>query len=90
MGGETMVPSHPRVLVYGVDPRRYTKKGYVMRVAPDLYGGDLRRNPEAVKLFTDHAKGGDPHRYRYQLLDMLGWTRISWIWRMRQANQVLV
>lgn len=50
MGGETMVPGHPCVLMCMVDPRRY----------------------------------------RYQLLDVLGWTSLHWMWRMRQANQVLV
>lgn len=37
-------------------------------LAPELYSGDLRHNPDAIKLFTDHALGGDGKGYRYWLL----------------------
>ena len=89
MGGATMLPGHPRVLLKMINPRRYVDKGYMKRVAPELYGGDLRHNPEAIKLFTDHARGGDPTGYRYQLLAMLGWTSLPWLWRIRQPTLVL-
>jgi len=89
MGAISMVPGHPRVLLKMLNPRRYTEKGYMTRVAPELYGGDLRRNPEAIGLFTDHAKGGHPKGYRYQLLAMLGWTSLPWLWRMRKPTLVL-
>lgn len=89
MGGATMLPGHPRVLLKMVNPRRYVDKGYMKRVAPELYGGDLRHNPDAIKLFTDHARGGDPRGYRYQLLAMLGWTSLPWLWRIRHPTLVL-
>jgi poly(3-hydroxyalkanoate) depolymerase len=89
MGGATMLPGHPRVLLKMINPRRYLDKGYMKRVAPELYGGDLRHNPDAIKLFTDHARGGDPRGYRYQLLAMLGWTSLPWLWRIRQPTLVL-
>ena len=89
MGGATMLPGHPRVLLKMVNPRRYMDKGYMKRVAPELYGGDLRHNPDAIKLFTDHARGGDPRGYRYQLLAMLGWTSLPWLWRIRHPTLVL-
>lgn len=87
--GAVMVPGKPSVLMKMASPKRYTEKGYMKRIAPDLYGGDLRSNPEAIKLFTDHAKGGDPRGYRYQLLAMLGWTSLPWLWRIRQPTLVL-
>ena len=89
MGGATMLPGHPRVLLKMVNPRRYMDKGYMKRVAPELYGGDLRHNPDAIKLFTDHARGGDARGYRYQLLAMLGWTSLPWLWRIRHPTLVL-
>lgn len=89
MGGVTMLPGDPRVLVKMVDPRRYLDKGYMKRVAPQLYGGRLRQDPQAIRLFTDHARGGDRTGYRYQLLAMLGWTSLPWLWRMRQPTLVL-
>ncbi len=89
MGGATMLPGNPRVLLKMVNPRRYLDKGYMKRVAPELYGGALRDDPDAIKLFTDHARGGDPVGYRYQLLAMLGWTSLPWLWRIRQPTLVL-
>ena len=89
MGPPAMVPGHPRVLLKMVNPRRYLDKSYMARVAPELYGGDLRHNPEAIKLFTDHARGGHPKGYRYQLLAMLGWTSLPWLWRIRHPTLVL-
>jgi poly(3-hydroxyoctanoate) depolymerase len=89
MGGATMLPGHPRVLLKVINPRRYMDKGYMKRVAPELYGGDLRHNPDAIKLFTDHASGGDAIGYRYQLLAMLGWTSLPWLWRIRHPTLVL-
>jgi poly(3-hydroxyoctanoate) depolymerase len=89
MGGATMLPGHPRVLLKMINPRRYLDKGYMKRVAPELYGGDLRHDPDAIKLFTDHARGGDARGYRYQLLAMLGWTSLPWLWRIRHPTLVL-
>jgi len=89
MGGMAMVPGKPSVLMKMASPKRYTEKGYMKRIAPELYGGDLRDNPEAIKLFTDHAKGGDKRGYQYQLLAMLGWSSLPWLWRMRMPVLVL-
>lgn len=89
MGGATMLPGHPRVLLKMVDPRRYLDAGYMKRVAPELYGGDLRRNPDAIRLFTEHARGGDARGYRYQLLAMAGWTSLPWLWRIHHPTLVL-
>ena len=89
MGGMAMVPGRPSVLMKMASPKRYTEKGYMQRIAPELYGGALRDNPEAIKLFTDHAKGGDKRGYQYQLLAMLGWSSLPWLWRMRMPVLVL-
>jgi poly(3-hydroxyalkanoate) depolymerase len=89
MGGPTMVPGRPSVLLKMINPRRYLDKGYMKRVAPELYGGELRTNPEAIKLFTDHAKGGSKKGYRYQMLAMMGWTSLPWLWRIQHPTLVL-
>ncbi len=89
MGGHTMVPGHPRILMKMASPKRYTDKGYMKSIAPDIYGGDLRNNPEAIKLFTDHAKGGDQRGYRYQIMAMLGWTSLPWLWRIQHPTLVM-
>lgn len=89
MGGATMVPGHPRVLLKMLDPRRYRDRGYMQRHAPTLYGGTLRDDPAAIRLFTDHARAGHPTGYRYQLLAMAGWTSLPWLWRIRHRTLVL-
>ena len=89
MGGTTMLPGNPRVLLKMVNPRRFLDKGYMRRIAPELYGGALRSHPEAIKLFNDHARGGNPVGYRYQMLAMFGWTSLPWLWCMRQPTLLL-
>lgn len=89
MGGATMVPGHPSVLFKMINPRRYLDKGYMKRVAPELYGGALRTDPDAIKLFTDHARGGSKKGYRYQMLAMLGWTSLPWLWRIQHPTLVM-
>ena len=89
MGGATMLPGRPSVLLKMINPRRYVDKGYMARVAPQIYGGQLRSNPAAIKLFTDHMRSGHPKGYRYQLLAMMGWTSLPWLWRIRHPTLVL-
>ncbi|MEJ8821861.1 poly(3-hydroxyalkanoate) depolymerase [Variovorax humicola] len=89
MGGSTMLPGKPSVLWKMVNPKRYTDKGYMKSIAPDIYGGSLRTNPDAIKLFTEHARGGDPKGYRYQLLAMMGWTSLPWLWRLHHPTLVM-
>ena len=89
MGGLTMLPGKPHVLLKMVHPRRYVDKGYLRRIAPELYGGDLRNDPESINLFIDHARGGHPKGYKYQMLAMFGWTSLPWLWRIRQPTLVL-
>lgn len=87
--GIPMLPGRPSVLVKMVDPRRYFDKKYMARVAPQLYGGDLRRDPDAIELFLAHARGGSKRGYRYQLMAMFGWSSLPWLWRIRQPTLVL-
>jgi poly(3-hydroxyalkanoate) depolymerase len=89
MGGMTMMPGRLRVLWKMVSPRRYTDRGYMRSVAPDIYGGELRRSPQAIELFTRHARGGHPRGYRYQMLAMLGWSSLPWLWRIHHRTLIL-
>jgi poly(3-hydroxyalkanoate) depolymerase len=89
MGPPAMWPGHPRALLKMLNPQRYRDRGYMKRVAPELYGGELRTRPDAIKLFTDHARAGHPTGYRYQMLAMLGWTSLPWLWRIRHPTLVL-
>jgi pimeloyl-ACP methyl ester carboxylesterase len=46
--GALMVPGRPSVLAHMVTPRRYLNRGYLQRVAGDLYGGSARTDPVSV------------------------------------------
>lgn len=87
--GFPMLPGRPSVLVKMIDPRRYFDGKYMARVAPQLYGGDLRNDPDAIQMFIAHARAGSKRGYRYQLMAMFGWSSLPWLWRIRQPTLVL-
>lgn len=87
--GIPMLPGRPSVLVKMIDPRRYFDGKYMARVAPQIYGGDLRRDPDAIEMFIAHARAGSKRGYRYQLMAMAGWSSLPWLWRIRQPTLVL-
>ena len=89
MGAPAMVPGRLSVLLKMVNPRRYLDKQYMEGLAPTLYGGQLRSNPQAIKLFTAHVRGGSKQGYRYQMLAMMGWTSLPWLWRIQHPTLVM-
>ncbi|MGD9597363.1 MAG: poly(3-hydroxyalkanoate) depolymerase [Steroidobacteraceae bacterium] len=87
--GAVMIPGRPGVLVKMVTPRRYLSRDYMYRAAAEIYGGELRRNPD---LIAAHASRIVPPRflgYVYQLLAGSGWTSVWWLHRLRQPVLVL-
>jgi poly(3-hydroxyalkanoate) depolymerase len=89
MGGGAMVPGHPRVLAKMLHPRRYTDAGYMRQMAPMLYGGVLRHNPDAIDYFAKHVRVGHPKGYTFQMLAMAGWTSLPWLWRIHHPVLIL-
>lgn len=87
--GALMVPAGPRTLLRMLNPRRYHDMLYLDGIAPELYGGRMRNDPEALRLFTRHARGGSARGYRYQLLAIAGWTSLPGLCRLRQPTLVL-
>ena len=47
--GAIMVPGSPRVLWKMATPRRYVDKGFMRTVAPEIYGGAFRQNPQLIE-----------------------------------------
>ena len=87
--GFFMLPGSPGVLSKMASPKRYTDKGYMRSIAPEIYGGDFRRDPS---LINDHAaamRSTSNAGYRLQLLAMLGWTSVHWLWRLHQPTLVI-
>jgi poly(3-hydroxyoctanoate) depolymerase len=85
------VPGSPRVLLALATPRRYYQPDYYRRVAGRVYGGQARRDPDALL-------HGSPARfverpsvrgYLGQLYAIAGWTSLPWLHRLRQPTLVL-
>jgi len=88
--GAIMVPARPTVLAWMATPRRYTDPGYLERVAPHLYGGSARTEPERVSaLMHAQSRVGSPRGYLYQLAAGLGWTSLPFLPLVRQPTLIL-
>ncbi len=88
--GALMVPARPSVLVRMVTPRRYLNRGYLQRVAGDLYGGSAREDPAAVAAaMHDGNRVGPSRGYLYQLTAGAGWTSIPFLPWLRQPTLIL-
>ncbi len=88
--GFTMVPASPAVLWKMATPRRYTDKGYMNRVAADIYGGAFRDDPSLIGRHAAAMHGARNLGYLYQLLAMSGWTSLPWLWSLPQPTLVLM
>ncbi len=87
--GWVMVPGRPNVLSKMASIKRYTDPGYMRSIAAEIYGGDFRNDPN---LINNHAKAMRPSSnagYTLQLLAMLGWTSVPWLWRLRQPTLII-
>jgi len=87
--GVIMVPGSPKVLWKMATPRRYLDKGFMRGVAPEIYGGMFRENPD---LIAEHAKamwGASEVGYLYQVIAMAGWTSLPWLWTLKQPTLIM-
>jgi pimeloyl-ACP methyl ester carboxylesterase len=84
-----MIPGSPFLLAKMFNSRRYTDADYMRRIAPDLYGGEVRRNPGLVE--QHRALSSRPHwrGYLYQQLALSGWSSLPWLRLLRQRTLVL-
>ena len=87
--GALMLPGKPSALWQMVSPRRYWDKNHLRRIAPQIYGGDLRHDRDALRGHVHAMRGGTNYGYALQLLAMLGWTSLPLLWRIRQPALVL-
>lgn len=87
--GALMIPGNPRVLWKMATPRRYVDKGYMRRVAPEIYGGAFRDNPDLIATYAQAMSGASDRGYLYQLLATVGWTSLPWLWTLKQPTLIL-
>ncbi|MGH3186797.1 MAG: poly(3-hydroxyalkanoate) depolymerase [Streptosporangiaceae bacterium] len=88
--GALMVPAKPSVLAHMVTPRRYLDRGYLERVAGDLYGGSARSDPGRVAAaMNDGNRVGPSRGYLYQLTAGAGWTSLPFLPLLRQPTLII-
>lgn len=88
--GMLMVPARPKVLVTMVTPRRYRDPAYAEAIAPMLYGGRMRQEPDEVRhLVNEPERLGSSVGYFLQLLAGVGWSSLPVLPLIRQPTLVL-
>jgi poly(3-hydroxyalkanoate) depolymerase len=88
--GSLMVPAHPRVLARMMTPRRHRDPEYAARIAPEIYGGSMRTNPEVgAHLLHAATRAGPKRGYYYQLAAMTGWSSLPFLRLIRQPTLVM-
>ena len=88
--GAIMVPGKPSVVWKLATPRRYVDRKYMHSIAPEIYGGAFRHDPELISTHEQAMLGATNLGYLYQLLAMTGWTSLPWLWSLRQPTLVLM
>jgi poly(3-hydroxyalkanoate) depolymerase len=87
--GHLMVPGKPSVLLKMATPRRYKDAKYLKKVAGDLYGGVLRKSPDALGGHLRHIKWSSDYGYYLQLFASFGWSSLPWLPFLSQPTLVM-
>ena len=88
--GALMVPGRPGVLVRMLTPRRHRDPGYAARIAGELYGGSVRKDPALARdLLHSTTRLGPARGYYYQLISGIGWTSLPRLPKLRQPTLIL-
>jgi poly(3-hydroxyalkanoate) depolymerase len=85
------VPGSPRALLELATPRRYHSPDYYRRIAGALYGGEARRDPDALLhgSIARFSQAPSLRGYLAQLYAISFWTGLPWLWRLPQPTLVL-
>jgi len=87
--GMIMLPGAPNVLAKMASPQRYTDRGYMKSIAAEIYGGAFRKDPTLIDRHAAAMRGSSQYGYTLQLLAMLGWTSVPWLWMLQQPTLIL-
>ncbi len=88
--GSVMIPARPRVLAHMLTPRRHRDPSYAARIAPDIYGGSIRTDPQrAAELLHADTRAGSKRGYYYQLGATAGWSSLPFLPFLKQPTLIL-
>jgi poly(3-hydroxyoctanoate) depolymerase len=87
--GGISVPGRLDVLAKLLSPRRYFEPSYMATIAPFIYGGSFRENPDLAGAYAQMIRAPNSLGYYGQMLSGLGWTSIHWLHRIHQPTLIL-
>ncbi len=88
--GALMVPAHPRVLARMSTPRRYRNPEYARRIAGEIYGGTMRKDPQrGAEILNSALRLAHTRGYYYQLAAAAGWSSLPFLPMIRQPTLVI-
>ena len=88
--GSIMVPGKPSVFMKLTHPKRYFDNSYLKDIAHNIYGGELRRDPELMLEYTKRIRPPKSSKgYLFQLYAASGWTSIHWLHKLPQQTLIL-
>ena len=85
------MPGSPRALLALATPRRHQSPDYFRRIAGTVYGGQARRDPDALLpgSIAQFSETPSVRGYVDQLYAISFWTGVPWLWRLSQPTLVL-
>lgn len=93
--GVTSIPPSMKVLSLMASPRRYTDSAYMTEVAPLIYGGKFRTDPElaikyAEKMETNRCENkANATGYKFQQLAICWWSSLWMLPYIKQPTLLL-
>ena len=88
--GALMVPGRPRVLRHLLTPRRHRDPDHAARIAGELYGGSVRKDPVLARdLLHATTRLGPARGYFYQLIASIAWTSLPWLPKLRRPTLIM-
>jgi poly(3-hydroxyalkanoate) depolymerase len=84
-----MVPGRLSVLTKMAMPQRYMEPSHMEEIAQNLYGGDLRSEPEFMHELAQAMRSSNALSYFYQMWAAAGWTSLPWIRFLQQPTLIL-
>lgn len=87
--GAMALPARPAVLRRMATPQRYFSRSYLATVAPQIYGGLMRRRPDLIDRHGTLTRRPSLRGYFYQLAAGFGWTSAYRLYKLRAPTLVL-
>src|SRR5260221_4805142 len=87
--GALMIPAHVSVLMRMVSPERYLRPDYMRAIAPDIYGGKFRLDPNLIRKILPKVRAPSALGYYWQLLGCIGWSSIHWLGDLRRPTLII-